>query len=160
MLSNQDNIAGIQDAFGVDRVSMTQEQRTMASITLLSRDDLDARDNKPKGRSGRKRSPERTAAIDAFKAILREAEVGGAGEVSLEDGEDKRLVRQNLKIAGDELGLHLDVRPIKDPTRIRFLIITEEQQAAKPKRPGRPKKQTENTAAKGRGRPRKAIPAS
>ena len=58
----------------------------------------------------------------------------------LSEGEDKRVVRQNLKAATDKLNLTLDFRPIKDPTRIHFRVITSEERAARPRRGGRPPK--------------------
>ena len=53
---------------------------------------------------------------------------------------EKRLVRQNLKAAADELGIALDFRPIKDTSRMHVRIISPEEKAALPPRGGRPKK--------------------
>ena len=52
----------------------------------------------------------------------------------------KRLVRQNLKAAAEELGITLDFRPIKDKSRMHVRVITPEEKAAKPPRGGRPRK--------------------
>jgi hypothetical protein len=114
----------------------------MAEIVILTPDELVAREQKPKGtkRSGRRRSEERTRIIEAYKEKLQDAEPGYGGDVILEEGEDKRVVRQNLKVAADELNKSLEFRPIKDKTRIHFRLITAEEKAAKPKRGGRPRK--------------------
>lgn len=112
----------------------------MAEITLLTPDQLAARGHKPKGRSGRQRSPERTQVIEAYKAAMQAAQPGFGADVVLAPGEAKRQVRMNLKTAADELGQVLDFRPIKDPSRIHFRFITPEEKAAQPKRPGRPRK--------------------
>ena len=114
----------------------------MAEIRILSPDELAAREQKPKGRnrSGRRRSEERTRIIEEFKAQMRDAQPGYVGDVLLAEGEDKRMVRQNLKAAADELNQALEFRPIKDKTRIHFRVITPEEKAAKPRRGGRPRK--------------------
>ena len=114
----------------------------MAEIRILSPDELAQREQKPKGRnrSGRRRSEERTRVIEEFKAKMRDAQPGYGGDVLLTEGEDKRMVRQNLKAAADELNQALEFRPIKDKTRIHFRVITPEEKAAKPKRGGRPRK--------------------
>lgn len=114
----------------------------MAEISLLTPEQLAEREQKPKGknRSGRRRSEERTRIIEEYKAILRDAEPGYGGDVTLTEAEDKRIVRQNLKAAADELQQALEFRPIKDKTRIHFRVITLEEKAAKPKRGGRPRK--------------------
>ena len=114
----------------------------MAEIRILSPDELAAREQKPKGRnrSGRRRSEERTRIIEEFKAQMRDAQPGYGGDVLLAEGEDKRMVRQNLKAAADELNQALEFRPIKDKTRIHFRVITPEEKAAKPRRGGRPRK--------------------
>ena len=52
----------------------------------------------------------------------------------------KRLVRQNLKAAAEELGITLDFRPIKDKSRMHVRVITPEEKAAQPPRGGRPRK--------------------
>ena len=114
----------------------------MAEIRILSPDELAEREQKPKGknRSGRRRSEDRTRVIEEYKAIMRNAAPGFGGDVLLAPGEDKRLVRQNLKAAAEELNQALEFRPIKDKTKIHFRVITLEEKAAKPKRGGRPKK--------------------
>ena len=114
----------------------------MAVIRILSPDELAEREQKPKGRSrsGRRRSEERIRIIEEFKAQMRDAEPGYGGDVLLAEGEDKRMVRQNLKAAADELNQALEFRPIKDKSRIHFRVITHEEKAAKPKRGGRPRK--------------------
>lgn len=114
----------------------------MAEIRILSPEELAAREQKPKGkqRSGRRRSEERTRIIEQYKAAMRDAEAGYGGDVTLAPDEDKRIVRQNLRAAADELKKHLEFRPIKDKSRIHFRVITQAEKDAKPKRGGRPKK--------------------
>ncbi len=114
----------------------------MATIRLLTPEELAEREKKPEGRkrSGRRRSEERQRIIEAYKETLKDAEPGFGADVVLAAGEEKRLVRLNLKTAADELGKALDFRPIKDTSRIHFRVITPEEKAAKPKRGGRPKK--------------------
>ncbi len=112
----------------------------MAEIQLLTPEQLAERDRKPKGKSGRRRSEERTRIIEQYKNTLRAAEPGYGGDVVLGSDEDKRIVRQNLKTAADELHKAIEFRPIKDKSRIHFRIITHEERAAKPKRTGRPRK--------------------
>jgi hypothetical protein len=114
----------------------------MATIIILTPEQLAERERKPAGstRLGRRRSPARTAIIESYKTVLQEAEPGFGGEMHLADGEDKRLVRQNLKAAANELNLALDFRPVKNPTRIYFRVITPEEYAARPRRGGRPRK--------------------
>ena len=114
----------------------------MAEIRILSPDELAAREQKPKGRnrSGRRRSEERTRIIEEYKTKMRDTQPGYGGDVLLEPGEDKRMVRQNLKAAAEELNKALEFRPIKDKTRIHFRVITPEEKAARPKRGGRPRK--------------------
>ncbi len=112
----------------------------MAKIQLLTPEQLVERDRKPRGKSGRRRSEERTRIIEDYKDQLRTAEPGFGGDVTLGSDEDKRIVRQNLKTAADELHKAIEFRPIKDKSRIHFRIITAEERAAKPKRTGRPRK--------------------
>src|SRR5919202_2353253 len=114
----------------------------MAEITLLTPEQLIARQQKPKGngRSGRRRSPERTRIIEEYKAAMQDVQSGYGADVLLANGEEKRIVRQNLKTAAAEQNLALEFRPIKDPSRIHLRFITVEEQAAKPKRGGRPRK--------------------
>jgi hypothetical protein len=50
------------------------------------------------------------------------------------------MVRQNLKVAAQELGVAFEFRPIKDKSRIHFRVLTTEEAAARPKRGGRPRK--------------------
>ncbi len=113
----------------------------MAEITLLTPEQVAEREQKPKGqkRSGRRRSAERTRMIEEFKSVLRQAQPGYGGDVLLNEGEDKRIVRQNLKAAADELQKALDFRPIKEKSRIHFRVITLDEKAAKPPRGGRPR---------------------
>ena len=115
----------------------------MATIRLLTPEELAEREKKPDGkkRSGRRRSEERERIINVFKETLKDAEPGFGADVLLADGEEKRLVRMNLKTAAEELDKALDFRPIKDKSRIHFRVITPEEKAAKPRRGGRPKKQ-------------------
>lgn len=112
----------------------------MAEIRILTPQQLEEREQKPKGRSGRRRSEERTRIIEEYKTVLRDVEPGYGGDVNLGENEEKRTVRQNLKAAAQELNMALEFRPIKDKSRIHFRVITPEQAAAKPKRGGRPKK--------------------
>ncbi len=121
----------------------------MADIRILSPEELAEREQKPKGRnrSGRRRSEERTRIIEDYKNAMRDASPGFGGDVTLGPGEDKRMVRQNLKAAADELNKALEFRPIKDKSRIHFRVITLEEKAAKPKRGGRPRKGQKPAAA-------------
>ena len=114
----------------------------MAEITLLTPEQLAERDRKPTGpgRGGRGRSPDRTRIIEEYKAALQQAQPGYGADVLLAPTEDKRIVRQNLKAAAEELNLALDFRPVRDRSRIHFRVITPEEQAARPKRSGRPRK--------------------
>ncbi len=122
--------------------SLRKELRyKVAAITLLTPDQLAERSKpKGKGRTGRHRSPERTQVIEAYKAMMQEAQPGFGADVVLTADETKRLVRQNLKAAAAELNLALDFRPMKNPTRLHFRFITPEDYAAKPKQCGRPRK--------------------
>jgi hypothetical protein len=115
----------------------------MARITILTPDVIQQRDQKSSGtgRSGRRRSPERLRLIEEYRQILSETAPGYGADVALEEGDDKRIVRQNLAAAAEDLGIALDFRPIKDKTRIHLRVITPEQKAARPKRGGgRPRK--------------------
>src|SRR5919199_6679249 len=114
----------------------------MAEITLLTPEQIaDRQKPKGKGRSGRRRSPERTHVIEQYKAAIHNAQPGYGADVFLSEGEVKRMVRQNLKAAAAEQNLGLEFRPVKDPSRIHMRFITPEEQAARPKRPGgRPRK--------------------
>lgn len=121
----------------------------MAQITVLTPDVIQQRDQKSSGtgRSGRRRSPERLRLIEEYRNILADTEPGYGADVALEEGEDKRIVRQNLASAAEELGIALDFRPIKDKTRIHLRVITPEQKAARPKRGGgRPRKNPDAAA--------------
>ncbi len=71
---------------------------------------------------------------------MAEATPGFGADVLLAEGEDKRMVRRNLKAAAAELNQVLDFRPVRDPRRIHFRFITPEAYAAKPKPRGRPRK--------------------
>ena len=83
----------------------------VAAITLLTPDQLAERSKpKGKGRTGRHRSPERTQVIEAYKAMMQEAQPGFGADVFLTTDETKRLVRQNLKSAAAELNLAPDHR--------------------------------------------------
>ena len=121
----------------------------MAEITLLTPEQLIERQQKPKGngRSGRRRSPERTRIIAEYKAAMQDVQPGYGADVVLADGEVKRIVRQNLKTAAAEQNIGLEFRPVKDPSRIHLRFITIEEQAAKPKRGGRPRKGAPAVAA-------------
>ena len=113
----------------------------MAKLNIVTPEELVAREQKPpRGRTGRRRSPQRTRMIEGFKAELANATPGYGGDVLLGEDEDKRLVRQNLKAAADELGIALAFRPIRVKHRIHFRVITQEEKAARPPRGGRPRK--------------------
>ena len=113
----------------------------MAELIILTPEQLAERAHRPtgQGRVGRRRSPERMLIIEAYKAALQDAQPGYGADVRLEAGDEKRTVRQNLKAAAEELNVALDFRPIRDPNRIHFRVITPEEQAARPKRGGRPR---------------------
>ncbi len=112
----------------------------MAEFQVITPEELSERDNKPKGRSGRRRSPERTQLIEEYKTRLSNIEPGFGVDVTLNEGEEKRVVRQNLKLAAQELGLAFDFRPIKDKSKIHFRVMTPEEAQQRPKRRGRPRK--------------------
>src|ERR671933_2356319 len=117
----------------------------MAEITLLTSEQLAERQKpKGKGRTGRRRSPERTRIIEEYKAAMQNAQPGYGADVFLGEGEVKRLVRQNLKAAAAEQNIGVEFHPVKDPSRIHLCFISLEEQAARPRRPG--------------GRPRKSAP--
>ena len=85
----------------------------MAEIVILSPEQVAEREQpKGRGRRGRQRSPERTRIIEAYKAALQQAHPGYGADVLLAEGDDKRVVRQNLKAAAEELHLALDFRPL------------------------------------------------
>src|SRR5919202_3262997 len=119
----------------------------MAEITLLTPEQIADRQLKPKGkgRSGRRRSEERARIIEEYKAAMQDVQPGYGADVLLAEGEEKRIVRQNLKVAAAEQNIGLEFRPIKDPSRIHMRFISLEEQAARPRRGG--------------GRPRKNAPA-
>ena len=113
----------------------------MAKLNILTPEELEKREQKPeRRRTGRRRSAERTRIIESFKAELQDAIPGYGVDVTLSETEDKRLVRQNLKAAAEELGIALDFRPIKDKSRMHVRVITPEEKAARPSRSGRPRK--------------------
>ncbi len=112
----------------------------MADIHIVTPEELHEREHQPTGRSGRRRSEERTRIIEAYKATLQDVQPGYGGDVVLEEGEEKRSVRQNLHEAAQELNLALDFRPIRDPMRMHFRVITPEEAAQRPQRGGRPRK--------------------
>jgi hypothetical protein len=112
----------------------------MADIHILTPEALQEREQKPAGRAGRRRSEERTRFIEAYKAALQNAQPGFGGDVVLQEGERKRIVRNNLKEAAKELNLALTFRPIRDPMRMHFRVITPEEAAQQPQRGGRPRK--------------------
>lgn len=135
----------------------------MAEITLLTPEQLTERQQKPTGRMGRRRSDERTRIIEQYKAAMQDAQPGYGADVFLADGEVKRIVRQNLKTAAAEQNIGLAFRPVKDPSRLHIRFITIEEQAARPKRGGRPRKTDHAGAAAtaeadGAGQARAAAP--
>ncbi len=103
----------------------------MDNIRIVTPEELQERD-KPKGRPGRQRSPERTRAIEAYKAALQGVQPGFGADVVIEEGEDKRKVRQNLKAAAAELNLIFDFRPIKDTSRLHFRVLPPEEPQPEP----------------------------
>jgi hypothetical protein len=125
----------------------------MAEITLLTPEQVAEREQKRdgRGRSGRRRSPARTRIIEGYKAVMQDVAPGYGADVLLAEDEDKRVVRQNLKAAAQELNVALDFRPIKDKSRIHFRFVTPEEQAARPKRGGRPRKHAQDVLAKADG---------
>ena len=121
----------------------------MAEITLLTPEQLIEREQKPKGkgRSGRRRSPERTRVIEEYKRAMQDVQPGYGADVFLAEGEEKRVVRQNLKAAAAEQNIGLEFRPIKNSSRLHVRFMSLEEQAARPKRPGgRPRKQGQAAA--------------
>lgn len=112
----------------------------MTKFQVITPEELSERDNKPKGRSGRRRSPERIRTIEEYKAELSNIQPGFGVDVALHEGEEKRTVRQNLKLAAQELGLVFDFRPIRDKNKIHFRVMTPEEAQKRPKRRGRPRK--------------------
>ena len=139
----------------------------MATLNILTPEELANREQKSRSKRvgrGRRRSPERTRIIESFKEVLQQAEPGYGADVLLGKDEHKRTVRQ-----ADELGMALEFRPIKVKNRIHFRVITLEEKAALPKRPGRPRKvqpealqETSNEAAEetnGNGTEAAAPPA-
>ena len=112
----------------------------MADFHIVTPEELQAREDKPKGQPGRHRSLERTRIIEAYIAALRDVQPGYGVDVSLAAGEGKRDVRRNLKEVEKALHLAFDFRPIKTPSRMHFRVITPEEAARRPKRGGRPRK--------------------
>ncbi len=118
----------------------------MAELIILTPEQLAERDQpRGRGRSGRRRSEARTRIIESYKASLQGAEPGHGGDVLLEEGDEKRVVRQNLLAAANDLGLALAFRPVRDPNRLQFRVVTPEERAARPRHGGRPGRQ-ESTA--------------
>ena len=115
----------------------------MAELRLLTPPELAAREQPRQhaGKPGRRRSPEQTEIIEAYKATLQQAHPGYGGEVRLAADENKRVVRRQLKTAAQALGYALDFRRTKNPTRIYFRVITLAERAAHPKPGGRPRNQ-------------------
>ncbi len=82
---------------------------------------------------------------------MQDVAPGYGADVVLAADEDKRMVRQNLKAAANELNQVIDFRPTKDKSRIHFRFITPEDKAAKPKRGGRPRKNAQEVSAETNG---------
>ncbi len=82
---------------------------------------------------------------------MQDVTPGYGADVLLAADEDKRFVRQNLKSAADELNVALEFWPVKDRSRIHFRFITPEEQAARPKRGGRPRKTAQEVSAEADG---------
>ena len=121
----------------------------MAELHILTPEQVAEREHpKASGGRGRRRSEARARIIEDYKAALQEAQPGYGADVRLAEGEEKRVVRQNLKVAADELQLALDFRPIRDPRRMHFRVITPEERAVRPKRRGgRPRTRTREAQA-------------
>ena len=116
----------------------------MAKVTLLTPEDIKAREEKPKkARMGRQRSPERVRMLEQYRQVLQSAAPGYGGDVVLAEGEQKRVVRLLINEAAESLGLALSYRPRRDPNLMYFDVISPEEKAARPKRGGRPRKQVE-----------------
>src|SRR3954465_8803470 len=99
----------------------------MARLEIVTPEQLEARNAKLGKRLGRRRSAQRTTSIESFKTQLEGAEPGYGGDVLLSSDENKRIVRQNLKAAADEMGFALDFRPIKTPDKMHFRVISLEE---------------------------------
>ncbi len=114
----------------------------MAELRLFTPVELAARAHRQRpGKPGRRRSPEQTHIIEAYKATLQQAHPGFGGEVVLAEGERKRKVRQQLKTVAQTMGYALDFRPTKDPMRIHFRVITPRNGRPIQTKPGgRPRK--------------------
>ena len=113
----------------------------MATLSILSPEEIAAREQNPPRRTGRKRTLKRSRIIEGFKEVLQQAKSGYGADVLLSEDEDKRTVRTNLKDAAGELGLALEFHPFKDKHRMHFRVMTLEEKAARPYRGGgRPKK--------------------
>src|SRR4051795_9354360 len=128
----------------------------MATLQIVTPDELEARTTKSGKRLGRKRSAQRTTSIESFKTQLEGAEPGDGGDVLLTSDENKRIVRANLHAAADEMGFALDFRPIKKPNRMHFRVISLEEYAARPKRGGRPRKVQEQPPERIAEKPQRA----
>jgi len=116
----------------------------MAKLTLLTPEEVTAREEKPKKpRIGRQRSPERLRMLEEYRLALQGAQPGYSGDVVLAEGENKRVVRLLINEAAESLGLALSYRPRRDANLMRFDVITHEEKAARPKRGGRPRKQVD-----------------
>ena len=98
----------------------------MPTLVLLSPEQLAERLQKPDGRKGRGRSPERARAIEQFKRQLSAAKPGYGADVLLDENEDKQKVRQNIKAAADELTIVVEFTPLRDDRRIHFRVIRPE----------------------------------
>ena len=119
---------------------MTKRRLSIAEIHILSPEELAAREERHvQGRVGRPRNPERVRIIEAYKAVLQQAQPEGGGDVLLTAGETKRMVREALHAAAAELNLTLDFRPIKDPSRLHFRVRPRQAHVARPRRAGRPR---------------------
>ena len=88
----------------------------MATLNILTPEELVTREQKPKGVGrGRRRSLKRSRIIEGFKEVLQQAKSGYGADVLLSEDEHKRTVRTNLKDAAGELGLALEFHPFSGP---------------------------------------------
>jgi len=91
----------------------------MAKIVLLTPEENEAR-RIPKRRLEREA---RERQIGEWMELLRSVAPGWAGDVELEEGDEKKKVRLMLKEAAERLGLMLRFRPLKDGQRMQFEVI-------------------------------------
>jgi len=84
----------------------------MAKITLFTAEEYEAR-----------HTPKRERQVIEWMDLLRTVEPGWAGDVELEEGDEKRKVRLMLQDAASRLSLTLRFRPLKDKQKMQFEVI-------------------------------------